>query len=157
MRIHSLLGIAFEPCSGQPVFVVKLSNETIIEASADRVWEIVGRQFARIGEWATAIPASRPSSRAVGDADAPVAGRVCETGLPMFPHVEETIISYDEAGRTLTYEAAGLPTFVGEARNQVEVTPVDEYRARVRFDAAREIERKSGSVGSAPTARRKAV
>jgi len=114
---------------------VKLSNETIIEASADRVWEIVGHQFARIGEWATAIPASRPNLQAVGDGDAPVAGRVCESGLPMFPHVEETMVSYDEAGRTLTYTGAGLPAFVREARNRWRVTPVNDHRARVRVDA----------------------
>jgi hypothetical protein len=50
---------------------VKVSSETIIDASADRVWEIVGHQFARIGEWATAIPASRPISQTPGAAEIP--------------------------------------------------------------------------------------
>jgi Polyketide cyclase / dehydrase and lipid transport len=118
---------------------VNLSSETIIEASADRVWEIVGHQFPRIGEWATAILASRPNPREVGNADAPVAGRVCETGVRMFPHVEETIVSYDEGGRTLTYVGAGLPSFVGEARNRWHVAPVENGRARVRVDARLEL------------------
>jgi polyketide cyclase/dehydrase/lipid transport protein len=114
---------------------VRVSSETIIDASADRVWEIVGHQFARIGEWATAIPASRPASQTHGMAEAPVAGRVCETGLPMVPLVEETIVAYDEAGRTLTYAGAGLPRFVKEARNQWSVIPLSEQRARVRVEA----------------------
>ena len=114
---------------------MKVSSETVIDASADRVWEIVGHQFARIGEWATAIPASRPVSQTPGAAEAPVAGRVCETGLPMVPLVEETIVAYDEAGRMLAYAGAGLPRFVREARNQWSVIPLDERRARVRVEA----------------------
>ena len=114
---------------------MKLSSETVIEASADRVWEIVGHQFARIGEWAAAIPASLANPPAAAVAGAPVAGRVCETGTRMFPHVDETIVSYDEAGRTLAYAGTGLPAFVGEARNQWSVVPLDEHRARVRVDA----------------------
>jgi len=43
---------------------MKLSSETVIEASADRVWEIVGHQFARIGEWAAAISASHANPAA---------------------------------------------------------------------------------------------
>ena len=114
--------------------VVKLSSETIVEASADRVWEVVGHQFAHIGEWARAIPASRARDEA-GATAAPVAGRVCETGVSMFPEVEETIVAYNEATRTLSYVGAGLPAFVAEARNRWEVTPIDDHHARVRLDA----------------------
>ena len=118
---------------------MKVSSETIIEASADRVWEVVGHQFARIGEWATAIPASRPKSQAPGPVAAPVAGRVCETGLPIVPLVEERIVAYDEAGRTLTYTGAGLPRLVKEARNRWTVTAVDDQRAHVRVEATIEL------------------
>jgi Polyketide cyclase / dehydrase and lipid transport len=118
---------------------VKVSSETIIDASADRVWEIVGHQFTRIGEWATAIPTSRPSSQTPSAAGAPAAGRVCETGLPIVPLVEETIVAYDEGGRTLTYTGAGLPHFVKEARNRWTVVAVDDRRARVRVEATIEL------------------
>jgi hypothetical protein len=71
-------------------------------------------------------------------ADTPGAGRVCETGLRMFPHVKETIVSYDEAGRTLTYTGAGLPAFVRVARNRWSVVAVDD-RARVHVEATMEL------------------
>jgi hypothetical protein len=129
---------------------VKVSSETVIDASADRVWEIVGHQFARIGEWATAIPASRPVSQTPGAAEAPVAGRVCETGLPMVPLVEETIVAYDEAGRTLTYTGARLPRFVREARNEWSVIPLDDQRARVRVEAIIEMRGLVGRLLAAP-------
>jgi hypothetical protein len=53
----------------------------------------------------------------------------------MFPEVEETIVAYNEATRTLSYVGAGLPAFVAEARNRWEVTPIDDHHARVRLDA----------------------
>ncbi len=53
--------------------------------------------------------------------------------------VQETIVSYDEAARTLTYVGAGLPGFVEEARNRWQVIPVDDHRARVCVDATLEL------------------
>lgn len=116
---------------------MKLSNEIIIDASADRLWDVVAHQFAQIGEWATAIAASRPKP-AGADADAPPGGRVCDTGMRMFAHVEETILAYDESARTLTYAGAGLPRFVSAARNRWQVIPLDDHRACVRVVATME-------------------
>src|SRR5918996_1770117 len=113
---------------------MKLSGEVIVEASADRVWEILGHRFADIGEWATAIDDSRP---AVGQAEA-LPGRVCQTGMRAFPAVTERIVAYDESDRTLTYEATGLPAFVGEARNTWRVSPMGRLRARASFDGVLE-------------------
>jgi len=113
---------------------MELSNETIIHAPADRVWHVVAHHFAQIGDWATAIAASRPLQGSA-DAGAPADGRVCETGMRMFPHVEETILVLDERARTLTYAGAGLPVFVSEARNRWQVTALGDHRTSVRVDA----------------------
>lgn len=129
----------------------KLSTELIVEAPADSVWEVVGRRFHRIGDWATAIrastaipalagppttmPAAAQPSNAPVDFAAPVAGRVCEVGLPLLPRVEERLIAYDEARRTLTYEARGMPAFVTSARNTWKVVPLDPQRTRVEIEA----------------------
>lgn len=67
---------------------------------------------------------------------APVAARVCRTGLPAVPEVTETIVAFDDDARTLTYEAtSGLPGFVARARNRWRVTPVTANRAEVSFHA----------------------
>ncbi len=141
----------------------ELSVDLSIAAPADRVWAVIGPGFARIGDWATAIltstaiPATPASTAtpadptgngvtpiggrlptAAGAVDAPVAGRVCATGMRLVPQVTETLIAYDEANRTLTYQASGMPAFVTLARNTWTVTPVDANRCRVslraRFD-----------------------
>jgi len=117
---------------------LKASGEITVEAPAEEVWEVLARQFSRIGDWATAVPASWANPEAQVRTDAPEAGRVCKTGVPMIPRIEDTIVAYDDAARTLTYEAAGMPTFVGTAQNSWQVTAVDERRALARFDGVME-------------------
>ena len=127
----------------------ELSIDLIIAAPADRVWEVIGRRFDQIGDWATAITHTTGvphASAAAGSAlpiaaaalDARVAGRVCQTGVRLVPQVTETLIGYDDANRTLTYQASGMPTFVTLARNTWTVTAIDAHRSRVslraRFD-----------------------
>jgi polyketide cyclase/dehydrase/lipid transport protein len=131
--------------------MAELSTDLIIAALADQVWEVIGRRFDRIGDWATAIPHSTalPSAAATTAGPvlpvttvvhAPVPGRVCRTGIRLVPQVTETLIAYDDANRTLTCQASGLPAFVILARNTWTVTAIDAHHSRVslraRFDTA---------------------
>jgi hypothetical protein len=129
----------------------ELSTDLIITAPAEQIWEVIGRRFDRIGDWATAIQHSTalpnaaattagsvlPVARAV---HAPVPGRVCRTGIRLVPQVTEILIAYDDVNRTLTYQASGLPAFVILARNTWTVTAIDAHHSRVslraRFDTA---------------------
>jgi hypothetical protein len=127
-----------------------LFTEFVVAAPADAVWDVIGRRFDRIGDWATAIPASTALPPTAGTAatqvlahlaagqridGAPFAGRVCTTGVRLVPRVTETLVAYDETNRTLTYEASGMPAFVTTARNTWTVTPLDERRCRVTLRA----------------------
>jgi hypothetical protein len=128
----------------------KISKEMVVAAPADAVWHVLGPGFAQIGEWATAIPASTAVSAddtwpggqpktggngAGGLIDAPVFGRLCATGLRMVAEVVETLIAYDDAGRTLTYEASEMPAFVTIARNTWTVVPLSDQGCKVTLDA----------------------
>jgi hypothetical protein len=121
---------------------MKLSGEVTIEASADRVWEILGHEFANIGDWATPSDDSRPTEA--------LPGRVCQTGMRAFPTVTEHIVVSDENNRMLTYEATGLPAFIGEARNTWRVTPLGPQRARARFDGVLETRALAGRLIALP-------
>jgi hypothetical protein len=135
---------------GQAERMTDISVDLDIAASADRVWDVIGPGFDRIGEWATAIPASVaiPADRSgpgVGPGgeglpvaaaiEAPVLGRVCQTGIRLVPQVTETLIAYDDANHTLTYQASGMPTFVTLACNTWTVAPIDPNRCRVSLRA----------------------
>ncbi|ROO52017.1 polyketide cyclase/dehydrase/lipid transport protein [Micromonospora sp. Llam0] len=116
-----------------------LTDHIIIDAPADQVWEVVAGRFDRIGEWATAIPASAalPAAPAgtLPAVGAPVPGRVCHTGIALVPEATETIVEYDEAARSLTYQASGLPGFVTLARNRWQITALGPHRCRAEFQA----------------------
>jgi hypothetical protein len=123
-----------------------LSKHLIVHAPADAVWEVVGHQFDRIGAWATAIPASvpipalasaTPTDRAAQPAtlDAPVAGRVCHTGVRLVPQITERLIAYDDATRTLTYQAEQHPRFLKAAHNHWRVEPIDQHCTRISLHA----------------------
>jgi hypothetical protein len=122
-----------------------MSAQLRIDAPADRVWEVIGPGFARIGEWASVIPASAPvpvpaatpgpGAGLNAAAAPPEPGRVCTTGSRMLPQVTELLVAYDPAGRTLTYEASGMPAFVTLARNTWTVIPDGESACLVTLDA----------------------
>ncbi len=121
----------------------QLSTHLTIDAPASQVWEVIGPGFARIGDWATSIPASTAIPGAPGPAaaatpavvSAPVAGRTCETGASLVPQVTETLIAYDEDSRTLTYQAGGLPPFTTTAHSTRTVAPAGEGSRRVTVTA----------------------
>jgi hypothetical protein len=122
----------------------KISKQITVAAPAEAVWEVLGPGFARIGDWATAVPASTalasptpPANVAsvAGLIEVPVAGRVCTTGVRLVPEVTEILTAYDATVRTLTYQAAGMPSFVTTARNTWTVIALDAGTCRVRLDA----------------------
>jgi hypothetical protein len=125
----------------------ELSVDLIIAVPADQVWNVIGPGFDRIGEWATAIPASTavpthrsepglPEPPGVPPAlDAPVAGRICQTGIRLVPRITETLTAYDDARRSLTYVASGMPGFVTQARNTWTVIALAPDRCLVRLQA----------------------
>ena len=126
----------------------QLSADLTIDAPADQVWEVIGPGFARMGEWASVILASTATPGPAGPAcpgpacagpagsdGAPVTGRVCATGVRLVPRVTETLIAYDQARRTLSYQAQDLPALVTLARNIWTVVPFGEHRCRVALQA----------------------
>lgn len=115
-----------------------LSSHIIIDSPADTVWEVIAGRFDRIGDWATAIPASAaaPPDPGLVHLAAPVAARTCDTGIRLLPQVTETITGFDPAARTLTYQAtAGMPAFVTAARNTWTVTSLTANQCRVDIAA----------------------
>lgn len=113
-----------------------ITRQATINAPAEDVWTVVAHEFDRIGLWATAVPASREATDPASPVGCPVGGRTCRTAMGMFPEVQERIVAYDEAGRTLTYEPVrGMPGFVASARSTWRVVAIDDRRSRVSFAA----------------------
>ena len=108
--------------------MAKLSKQFVIDAPADAVWQVVGPGFDGIGDWATAIPASRAAPGPEGQ------GRVCTTGMRAIPEITELMVGYDDARRSLTYRITGLPRFIAVAQDSWSVTPLPADRCLLRVE-----------------------
>jgi len=114
---------------------MRITRETVVEASADFIWTVLGPRYAEADKWASSVQRSSGlGAPAVGAAaGAPCTGRVCETQLGRF---EETIERYDEANREIAYSARGekMPFFVRRLVNHWKVVPDGPGRSRVQME-----------------------
>jgi len=108
-----------------------------INASAEKVWEILAHQFAEIGEWAPNIAFSRviemsevPAEFKVAK-EAPVPGRVTPNPLG---DVTEILTEYSEENKTFTFEAAGPAPIFSHGANTTRVVAQGTANCLVTFD-----------------------
>ena len=111
---------------------MQLKRQFTVNASADRLWEIMGLQFAEVSHWASSIYASRERNSSTVPPGAPCAGRVCETSMGSF---KEQILAYDDRRKTLAYDAKGdkMPFFVKHLENNWTFTPLTDGKCKVEM------------------------
>lgn len=116
---------------------MKIAKTVTVNASADRLWEILGTEYLHAGRWASAVY----HSSGKGDArieGAPAEGRVCQTSLGPFT---ETIEEFDPEQRFVAYSATGdkMPGFVKNLTNYWRVTPLGPNKASVQMELTADI------------------
>ncbi|MBI4940030.1 MAG: SRPBCC family protein [Actinobacteria bacterium] len=113
---------------------MKMTAEIRIPAPADEAWQLVGTRFGDIASWAAPIVASSL------DRDAAAAGAVRTCHVQGFGPmgdmvVRERLVAFDDARRSLTYDAVdGMPSFVRRATNRWTVTADGAQGCVVRSD-----------------------
>lgn len=112
---------------------MNIQKTVTVNASAERVWDILGPNYERAGDWASSVFVSRARPGTPAVAGAPVAGRTCETTLGPFT---ESVVDYDETRRRIAYSASGakMPGFVRSLVNAWTVTPAGPDRATVTME-----------------------
>jgi hypothetical protein len=104
---------------------IQLQSHITINASAKKVWHILAHDFGNIGQWASAISASKANADLPVPEGAEVGGRVCSTAVPGFSDVQESFLYYDEQSMRLGYQATeGRPWFLKHAENHWVVRSV---------------------------------
>ena len=118
-------------------FTAKRSDHIIINAPAQRVWEINGLGFTEIGLWSRGVQQSRPIS-GPPPSGAPARGRVCE--VAGFGEIHETIHRFDAANRSITLTVdAGLPFFVKRSEFTSRVSVLSETQCRFEVSQTMEV------------------
>lgn len=107
---------------------MKIQKTIIVNVPAAKVWDILGHNFARIGEWDASVSSSVARDDIPKVDGAPYAGRVCETS---FGTISERFTTYDERGMSYSFQGDISSPVFSNVLNTVSVTAVDENTAKV--------------------------
>lgn len=109
---------------------LEISSTFVVNASADRIWEIMVDEFTDVAAWASGLASSRPNPRAPGSDGTPE-GRVCE--VPGLGFTDERFTVFDPAGRTFGYsvDAEKVPSFLSGMTNVWTLRPLGPERTEV--------------------------
>ena len=99
---------------------ITIDKTDTINASAERVWEILSDEFADVGSWASVVDHSQAHTKAAAPAGATAGGRTCE--VPGFGFTDERFTRYDEANKTFSFsvEAEKIPGLLQEHGEHLE-------------------------------------
>jgi hypothetical protein len=112
---------------------IDISKTATVNVSADRLWSIVGDDFAKVGEWARGVDSSAPNPDAAVPEGASVGGRVCQA--PGFGAINETFTSFDPEQRSYAFKATAskIPSFVRNITNHTSIKPLGPDRAELQL------------------------
>ena|SRR5215510_10791104 len=112
---------------------MKIGLELEMDVPADRVWQVLANDFAKIADWYSGVSHSQVKPDAEAPRGAACAGRICR--VPGLGEIHERFTSYDPSNKTFTYEVIGMPFFVKRASNNFAVVTLDDGRSRVSLEA----------------------
>ena len=115
---------------------MKIILQKDINAPAETVWNIVGRHFANVADWASSLDYSHPidtddiPAGVQAAQTAPVTGR--KTPNPLGELIE-ILIYYSDNERKFTFTTFGLPRAISRMENTTTVVELAPNRSRVTF------------------------
>jgi len=108
--------------------IMKIFKEVSINVPAEKVWAIVGQNFAKIGEWDGTVSSSKINNDFPKVNGSPYGGRVCETS---FGTINEKFITYDEKRMTFSFQGDIKSPVFSNVLNTVTVVPVNANKSRI--------------------------
>jgi len=111
---------------------IDITETATVNASADRLWEILSDDFLSVSTWASTVASSEAAPAAVRAlAGAATGGRLCE--VPGFGQTDERITRQDAATKTISYSVAAkkIPGFTKGMENTWTVRATGDNRSTV--------------------------
>jgi|GEM_PF-2151480 len=111
--------------------------EQDVDAPADATWRALADDYVGVADWTTTVADSWVMAEAdvpeglTAHADAPVIGRMVKGKLGV---LSETLVEFDDGGRTFTFQAGGLPRMLAYSQNTQRVAELPDGRSRITFD-----------------------
>ncbi|MBO1415259.1 SRPBCC family protein [Streptomyces sp. FH025] len=108
---------------------------TVVEAPAERVWELIG-DFHALGSWHPGLPPSRLGNELTGNTIGSVRLFELDAGV-----LHETLVAYDDEARSYTYSFPDGTSGMDHYRATLRVLPVTELGASfVEWSASYDVE-----------------
>ena len=108
---------------------MNFTKKIIVNASAEKVWDVVGRDFANVGVWSTAVSHSVANDKLTPVNNSPVGGRVCETS---FGSVSEEFTAYDDNKKTFSFKGVFGSKMFKSVISTTELVSIDENTTEVK-------------------------
>lgn len=111
---------------------IEITETETVNASADRLWEILSDDFLSVSTWASTVDSSEANPAAVpARAGAATGGRLCE--VPGFGQTDERITRHDADNKSIAYSVAAkkIPGFVKGMENTWTVRATGDSRSTV--------------------------
>ena len=109
---------------------MKFLKQITVNASAEKVWDILGRDFANIGVWSTAVSHSVANDTLASVNNSPVGGRFCDTS---FGKISEEFTAYDDDKKTFSFKGVFDSKMFESVINTSGLTSIDENTTEVSF------------------------
>ncbi|MEL6676274.1 MAG: SRPBCC family protein [Bacteroidota bacterium] len=121
---------------------MKILRKIQINASAEAVWQVLGRDFDRADEWMAVVQNSYQKVEGISVAGAPMIGRICELShKPTGPVADETITFFDDENYRMHMRVSPIQGKVPVVKNEVEISvkSLGPDLAEVSWDADLEL------------------
>lgn len=116
---------------GQNIKYFELGKEIIINASADKVWDVAGKGFADAGKWATNVDHSSGTGKSQFEG-ASCDERSYDLNAKGFNKITEKLTDYSDKDMRLAYDVLeGMPKMMSKARNKWKVTAVGPNKTKI--------------------------
>jgi hypothetical protein len=109
---------------------MEFSKKIIVNAPADKVWDILGKDFANIGTWSSAVFKSVANDALPSVNNSAVGGRYCDTS---FGKISEEFIAYDDDKKTFSFKGVFSSKMFHSVVNSTGVTAINDNKTEVHF------------------------
>jgi len=80
---------------------MEFEKKVVIQASAEEVWNVLGRDFENVSKWATLVSNSEINTEAAVVNNSPVGGRLCNTSIGK---ISEEFTEYDDQNMSFSFK-----------------------------------------------------
>jgi hypothetical protein len=107
---------------------MKFSKQVVINAPAEKVWGVLGRDFANVGNWATLVAHSEVNTEATVVNNSPVGGRLCNTSIGK---VSEEFTEYDDQNMSFSFKGVITSKLFTKLIISNKVVVIDENTSEI--------------------------